>query len=63
MSEQRISGRRASLKKRLQDLEWQIAFAKNQIFYCEEKRSRHTEQLQAFRDRARAELAALDSED
>jgi hypothetical protein len=59
LNKQELTGQRAALEKRLKDLEWQISFAKNQIFYCEEKRSRHTEQLQEFRDRAREELKRL----
>ncbi|RKQ71315.1 hypothetical protein DES40_0628 [Litorimonas taeanensis] len=58
----KMANRRTTLEKRLQDLDWQIKFAKNQIFYNEEKRLRHTEQLQEFRDRAIKELNGLNQD-
>lgn len=55
----KMANRRTTLEKRVQDLDWQIKFAKNQIFYNVEKRLRQTEQLQDFRDRAIQELKKL----
>jgi len=56
-----LMSQKRQLQKRIRDLEWQIWFAKNHIFYCEEERVGRSDNLQDLRDRAVSELNRLSS--